>query len=109
MASNPHNQAEVATRMMEGKKKQIRDFLESEGEPLEFLNWAELPMTKKFRESLKIKEKELDKQLKAQKWKTEAEGRGLCYLCIYLGLLEDMVKHYKEKYRKIQNIKQREG
>lgn len=109
MASNLHNQAEVATRMMEGRKRQIRDFLASEGETLEFLNWAELPMTKKVRESLKRKEKEYDKQLKIQKWKTEAEARGLCYLCGYLGLLEDMIENYKGQYQKIQNIKQREG
>ena len=109
MASNPHNQAEVATRMMEGKKRQIRDLLESEGEALEFLNWAELPMTKKVRESFKIKERGLDKELKTQKWKTEAEGRGLCYLCTYLGLLENMIEYYKDKHRKIQNIKQKEA
>jgi len=109
MASLPHNQAEVATQIMEGKKKQIRDLLKSEGEAFEFLNWAELPMTKKYRESLKIKEGEFDKQLKTQKWKTEAEGRGLCYLCGYLGLLEGMIEYYKDKYRKIQNIKQKEG
>jgi len=109
MASNPYSQAEVATRIMEGKQRQIRDLLASKGEALEFLNWAELPMTKKFRESLKRKEKEYDKQLKTQKWKTEAEGRGLCYLCGYLGLLEDMIEYYKGQYQRIQNIKQREG
>lgn len=109
MESLPRNQAEAATQFMRDKKRQVRDLLESEGEALEFLNWAELPMTKKVRENLKRQEKKYDKQLKAQKWQAEAEGRALCYLCAYLGLLEDMVEYYKDKYQKIQNIKQREG
>lgn len=109
MIQNPRNQAEAVTQIKRRQKEVFNELLsKAEGEVTEFLNWAELPMTKKIREKFIEFEAKILKIFKANKW-TEAEGRGIALLFQFTGILEEMVKSSQEKFNQIQQRKQKEG
>ena len=108
MIHNPRNQAEALTYLKRQEKNVFADLLKAESELLEFLTWAELPMSKKIRERFIKFEGKIFKIFKDNKW-TEAEGRGIAYLFQFTGILEEMVKTYREKFNQIQQRKQKEG
>jgi len=84
MSSNPRNQAEALTfAKKQAKDLQDKKLFESESETLEFLHWAELPVT------------------------NEGDARGLAYSMRFLRVLEKLVESYKDRYNKIQTKKQK--
>lgn len=110
MASNPRSQQEVAT-FFKNKEKKLQDkrLFESESETIEFLNWAELPVTKKVRQTFGEVKKKFHDYFESQKWSNEAEARGLAYSLRFLDTLEKLVESYKKVYENIQTKKQKEG
>lgn len=108
MASNPRNQAELSRYARAREQELVKKAFEEESEIVEFLNWAELPMTKKVRQKFKEQEKKIIERLKSNKW-SELEGKALCSLLDALGIIEKMVESCKKLYHRIQVKKQKEG
>ena len=111
MASLPRNQAEALT-FIKRREKELFDkkLFESESETVDFLSWAELPTTKKIRKKLEQTREKFQDYFESQKWKDEAEARGLAYSMKFLDVLEKLVSAYKKKYENIQTQKkQKEG
>ena len=92
MSINPRGQHEIHRYIRNKEKDSLKEALQklSESEALGIIQWADLPGTKKFRKFLALQETVVDKQLKANDWDFET-GRGLCFLLIYLGLLDRFI------------------
>ena len=107
--NNPRNQAEAMTLLKNREKEFLERIFVAESEVVEFLQWADLPVTKKVLEKFnKVRDKCMD-DFENQKWDTEAQGRGLAYYCRALGMFEKMIESYKRLYDRIQIKKQKEG
>lgn len=92
----------------EQREKLFADIIRAEGEIVQFLNWAELPVTKKLRQKFSEFESKVLKVFKANKW-TEAEGRGIAYLFEFTAILEEMIADSQKKLEQIRQRKQKEG
>lgn len=104
--SNPRNQAEAMTQIRTQERNAFKELLVQESDLVEILNWAELPVTKKIREAFKKYEEKVLKKLKSAQW-TEAEGKGLAFLCNYIELLERIIGDCQKKYQNVQIRRQK--
>lgn len=107
---HPRNQAEAESKRIDAlrrKQDEIRrQLFNTESEVVEFLNWAELPMTQKIRQSFIDFGQNVQKVFEANKW-TEAEGRGIAYLLPFTRIIEKMISNEKRKFNQIQERKQK--
>jgi len=107
MASNPHNQAELATFAKRKKEQMEMNVLhKAESNTLEFLSWAELPMTKEMRRIFADMRKKFQNHFESLKWKGEGEAFGLAYSMRFLDVLENAINSVRREYANIQTKKQ---
>jgi hypothetical protein len=103
------NQADVANRWAEARKKELLRLAETEQGVVDVINWGELPITKKVREAFKKFEGKLLRRLRkgaiGEKQWTEAEGRALALMLEYSGLLEDILSQAQKQFFLIQEKK----
>jgi len=107
MVSGPYNQAEAMTRLLEGEKQIFEVLLKREGEIIEFLNWADLPQTKKVRKAFADFEAKVLKTFKENKWEEEAEARAIAYLLQFTGIIDETIISSQKAFKQIQERKQK--
>lgn len=102
----PNLSSDDLQKIIEQRRQEFEKLLAEENLRLNILQWANHPVTLQIRELFKKLEKPFINILKKNKWKTEAEARGLCYLWNYLGFLEEIIESSQQKVRRIQKVKQ---
>ena len=104
------NQADVANRFAEARRKEIIRLANDEQGVVDIISWGELPTTKKVREAFSKFEQKLLRRLKkgaiGEKQWSEAEGRALALMLEYSGLLEDILSQAQKQFLLIQQKKQ---
>jgi len=103
------NQAEASKYFKAQEREASQKLFEQEPEILEFLQWADSHVTKKVRARFQEHVEKFQQYFESQKWKDEAEARGLAYALRFLKILERMVAAHKRAYQNIQTRKQKEG